>query len=514
MAGNSVNFPTADALVAHFDRFIEVDKERTNFIETLLQRLAYNENQIRRLELDLEDQTRSRIRYQSETNELENRLNSFQKLMNKDAYVAVIVDGDGAKFRDDLLADTTSGAVEAAQNIQHEVRQYLETLKSDSFAGDDVPVVTRVFANVRDLGRVLRSSGVVRSEDDMYMFAENFTNSRPDFDFVNVGRGKENADSKIRRMLGHYYKDYRCKKIFFVACHDAGYAHDLRGYVAADAEHRIVLVETTPAEESLQSLKFPMVRFKSVFREEPLKLKPMMTRSQSAVRSKSPAKLANNIAGLRSAMATPVNTQPLSSPPATANSASSPPGLPDAIVITSSENGSGSVRHATFPTAGNQSAKAKAAKSSRPARTIEYNEDGHRLDAPIKTPSYSSAHDTYKRKCEGIKPKVFCNAFYIGGQCPRGDQCEREHETTLTADEVAIHRFKARTSACYKGPECDSYDCHLSHHCPTDPNCSRPDCKFSKTKFGDLHLTKTKLMPYERWTEDNSFPTYIRKGSA
>jgi hypothetical protein len=32
----------------------------------------------------------------------------------------------------------------------------------------------------------------------MRTFAEQFTNSRAEFDFINVGRGKENADSKMR----------------------------------------------------------------------------------------------------------------------------------------------------------------------------------------------------------------------------------------------------------------------------------------------------------------------------
>lgn len=41
-------------------------------------------------------------------------------------------------------------------------------------------------------------SGVIDADDNLRVFAEQFTNTHPDFDFINVGKGKENTDSKIR----------------------------------------------------------------------------------------------------------------------------------------------------------------------------------------------------------------------------------------------------------------------------------------------------------------------------
>ena len=38
----------------------------------------------------------------------------------------------------------------------------------------------------------------IASADDMRTFVEQFSNSRAEFDFINVGRGKENADSNMR----------------------------------------------------------------------------------------------------------------------------------------------------------------------------------------------------------------------------------------------------------------------------------------------------------------------------
>jgi len=88
----------------------------------------------------------------------------------------------------------------------------------------------RAYANLNDLAKSLRLSKVIDSDEDMRTFAEQFTNSRAEVDFVNVGRGKENADSKLRKMLNHYLRNLQCKKIFVACCHDNGYLQYVSEY--------------------------------------------------------------------------------------------------------------------------------------------------------------------------------------------------------------------------------------------------------------------------------------------
>lgn len=106
-----------------------------------------------------------------------------------------MVDGDGAKFADAFLRDPAQGAEKAAQGLKQAVQ---EQLKDTPLGHDDVTVLVRVYANLKSLAKALRLSHVIGRDDDMIDFAEKFTNSRSEFDFVNVGWGKENADSKIR----------------------------------------------------------------------------------------------------------------------------------------------------------------------------------------------------------------------------------------------------------------------------------------------------------------------------
>ncbi|KAH9203335.1 hypothetical protein DL95DRAFT_430712 [Leptodontidium sp. 2 PMI_412] len=398
---------------------------------------------------------------------------------DKDPYVVVLIDGDGSKFLDELLRDPVSGAAEAAQRLRQKIKDYL---MDTPLGAMDVPILVCVFANLNDLARSLRFSNVIESADDMRTFAENFTNSRAEFDFVNVGRGKENADSKMRKMFSHFLKNYQCKKIFFVGCHDNGYLHDLREHVGdPNAKDRIVLVETTAAELGFLNLGFPMIRLDTVFRSEPLgnerKTKPEIFRTRQSSES------------LDTATPPDITSTPSPSLSASKTATSAPPLVPTASFSTSG-NGGGT-------------------KSKNP-KTIEYNELGHRLDPPVQVPLKTNpSQASYKAKLDRIRPSSFCNNFYLAGKCKWGSDCDRDHGTKLTPGEIAIHRYRARTSPCPSGADCDDYDCPLSHHCLNDPHCTRPDCKFKTSRNGDLHLSQEELVPRSRWTEGIDFPTAL-----
>lgn len=108
----------------------------------------------------------------------------------------VLIDGDGAKFKDDLIRGVADGGERAAEHLKRAVRKHLTDSGSRH---EDLPILVRVYANLNDLSKALRMSQVVPNDDYMRIFAEQFTNSGAEIDFVNVGKGKENADSKIRR---------------------------------------------------------------------------------------------------------------------------------------------------------------------------------------------------------------------------------------------------------------------------------------------------------------------------
>ncbi|RYO94208.1 hypothetical protein DL766_002706 [Monosporascus sp. MC13-8B] len=500
--GHSDNLSTDAA--SRLNHYMRVDNERQAFIHSILKRIDADAKRIAELELDLEDQKRSRAVYQSKASLLEKDVQTLDQKVNKDPFVVVLIDGDGAKFADEFLRDPAEGAERAAQKLKQAVR---DNLRGTSFGHDDISIVVRVYANLSDLSKSLRLSRVISSDDEMRLFAERFTNSRADFDFVNVGKGKENADSKIRRL----------------------------------PDDRVVLLETTPAEPGFRSLGFPITRFDDVFRSEPLNnetkhtmlpppgLQPMPIRVQSPLETNSEpfprpgpiarptlpvSKASSAISpGQQQEQRPPVNHTTVSTPSpvlSTATTDSKPPVRPQTTSVISSGNGGISVNYATAGGSNDhQNVTVKAPKPKKQPKVIYYNADGYRIDPPTQHPPRTPAQATYQAKFQSIKPSVFCNDFYLKGRCKWGVNCDKTHDAELTAPELAIHRYKARTSICPAGPYCVDYDCYLSHHCIRDP-CTRDDCQFLDTKkWGDLHLTKSQLQPATRWTEGVDIPEHI-----
>ncbi|KAI2633313.1 hypothetical protein GGS21DRAFT_520064 [Xylaria nigripes] len=526
---------SGDALLSRLNVYQQADNERNSLIQGMIRKIEDYSKRIEDLELDLDDQKKSRAQYQARAMSLETDIQRWTQRLNSGSFVVVLIDGDGAKFRDDFLRDPRQGAAKAAWKLKEAVKE----------AGVDhnMPMLVRVYANINDLAKSLRISGIIEFDDSLQTFAEQFTNSHADFDFINVGKGKENTDSKIRRLLDHYYRNAQCHKIFIACCHDNGYLHDLRQYAGAP-DGRITLIETTPAEPNFRSLEFPVLRFDSVFRSEPLGNESKRVTQFSHLRSRSPVQsglgpIARPVQPTylpesifpepqEQRGTTPSTSSAAASPVYVANtlnaaasdrlqSASSPQENAQgqtyarASNIITSGNGGTSISYATAGgTTDHQNVTVKLAKPKKQPKFIYYNEDKYRLDTPTQHPPRTPAQASYQTKFQGIKPTVFCNDHYLKGKCKWGVNCDKEHEVELTAAEVAIHRYKARTSLCPQGPLCTDYDCYLSHHCPR-AICSRSDlCPFYNTaNWGDLHYSKEQMQPKTKWTEGSDFPEYL-----
>ncbi|KAI1419649.1 hypothetical protein F5Y12DRAFT_209008 [Xylaria sp. FL1777] len=528
----------AGQALAQLSLYQQLDNERDNLMQAMIQKIDSDAKRISDLELDLDDQKKSRAHYQARTMALEAEVQKY----NNGSFVVVLIDGDGAKFRDEFIRDHEQGAVKAAWKLK-------EAIKEANF-GHDMPILVRVYANINDLARSLRMSGVIDFEESLRVFAEQFTNTHADCDFINVGKGKENADSKIRRLLDHYHKNAQCQKIFIACCHDNGYLHDLRQY--AGSTDKITLIETTPAEPTFRSLAFPILHFDSVFRSEPLNNETKRIPQVFPFRSRSPTQITPGpiapgpIARPIQASYYPSETispdpqEQLRPTPSTSSVAASPVQTTSDLTtiatdrlqsaslplekslaqsqvtsrtsnVVSSGNGGTSISYATAGgTTDHQNVTVKVAKPKKPAKYAYYNEDKYRIDPPTQHPPRTPAQLTYQNKFQAIKPMVFCNDHYLKGRCRRGVNCDKEHEVELTPAEVAIHRYKARTSLCPQGPLCTDYDCYLSHHCPR-PACARNDlCPFYHTaNWGDLHYTKEQLQPKTKWAEGDDFPEYL-----
>lgn len=180
--------------------------------QNILKTVEAYESQIRYLQLEVDHEKNSRVTFQEKVEKLsrqklglesmmvgmvdgEKRSMNVNMLKTQHAFVVVLVDGDGAIFLDELLESPKEGANEASRRIIQAVK---ESLQDDLLEQEDITILVRIFANLNDLGKTLHLTNVISHRSDLVTFAEHFTTSRGEFDFINVGPGKENADSKMR----------------------------------------------------------------------------------------------------------------------------------------------------------------------------------------------------------------------------------------------------------------------------------------------------------------------------
>ena len=71
-------------------------------------------------------------------------------------------------------------------------------LEQCSDLSEDTEVIAKVCANVSGLGKAMKRDGCLENPEDLRDFTLGFTQGKASFDFVDVGHGKERADSKIK----------------------------------------------------------------------------------------------------------------------------------------------------------------------------------------------------------------------------------------------------------------------------------------------------------------------------
>jgi hypothetical protein len=61
-----------------------------------------------------------------------------------------------------------------------------------------VEIIAKVVTNLAGLGKAMVRDGCLENGSDLKEFALGFTQAKASFDFIDVGHGKERADSKVK----------------------------------------------------------------------------------------------------------------------------------------------------------------------------------------------------------------------------------------------------------------------------------------------------------------------------
>ncbi|KAI1804740.1 hypothetical protein F4811DRAFT_552610 [Daldinia bambusicola] len=446
--------------LARLEQFHQFDKEREDMIKELIAKNEYLEKRLDDKCKEYDNEVQTRTIYQARANDATIKLTDIRHKMDVNSFAIAIIDGDGAVFREDWIRKGEDGGAMAAHQLRDDIKNHLK----ESYPDVNVEtwhIMVQVVLNLEGLSRKLFCVDLAKSMSDLSAFARGFSRAQGLFSFIDVGKGKEQADFKVRETLRLMVHNLQCKHIIFGPCHDKGYIVELRPYqLETSVCNKISLLETTQPPREFSELVFRRVRFNDVFRSELL----------------------------------PEGWLPPTPPPSTGKPA---PVTPTSAAKPINYTGIASSWATTLPFVNSfkksPTASVKSLRAS-PRKFYYVNTSGQRVDGPLpQADPYSEQR--YKERCEEEGNRKPCNRYHLHGICEE-NSCIYYHGEPLGLGEQLILRIKARGSLCNYKTSCKNVDCYWGHHCKYQ-KCPWINCAFTSTHGIDT-------VPAEKVYEDGS----------
>ena len=385
----------------------------------------------------------------------------------------MIIDGDGAKFRDEYFRAGDDGGGQAAQQLKTQMRFRLQQMYPDTSV-DNWNLMVFFYANMDGLAKALASRRILSTRTDLQRFASGFGRANSLFSFVDVGYGKDKADHKCQAMLKQMLHVPSCRHIFFGPCCDNGYLNLLEEYKHdSTINNKITLFATEPAEPGFIDLGFNIVNFPSIFRSEPLdSLRGFNIGIQPFPPAPLPfSKSADDLSDLASS---PINGANTNSSKLSNSKSPSPRFF---AFLPNNLTDSGDTSNSTTPVASTWAVAAKLsngpiidiytkkAPAPRPKRYALFNSSNQRVDERLPQAEAAAVKSLEsKARAQGTN---FCNFYHLIGSCDKGENCEYQHEVKpkLNASERVALWHKSRGIVCSEGLWCEDPYCLSGHHC-------------------------------------------------
>lgn len=372
----------------------------------------------------------------------------------------MIIDGDGAKFRDEYFRDGDNGGGSAAQELKKQIKGHLQAKYPDTSI-DNWNIIVHFYANMDGLAKALASRRILSNRTDLQKFASGFGRANSLFSFVDVGYGKDKADHKCREMLKVMLHVSSCRHVFFGPCRDNGYLTLLEEYKHDPvSQKKLTLFAAEPAEPGFVDLDFEIAKFPTVFRTEPLDnlvrasvgIQPFpRVRTPLALRRSSNS--ADDFSDLAASSFAPTAPSPTPSPSVgNISTSASTPAPPTWAVVSKLSSG---------PVIDLYNKKTASPK----LRYALFNAANLRIDERIPAADFPSVRSLDNRARD--QGRNFCNFYHLSGSCDKGSGCEYVHECEprLTISEKTAMRHKSRQMRCSDGQWCSNPHCLNGHHC-------------------------------------------------
>ncbi|KAI0094919.1 hypothetical protein BDY19DRAFT_982245 [Irpex rosettiformis] len=196
-----------------------------------------------------------------EVSRLQRNIGSFTE---DNPLILCLIDGDGNLFAPYLIAEGKAGGRHAAMRLTEGINNHMASVDNGGSSGRGQIWLT-IYCNKKGLSETLTSNNVCTAEkfDEFFM---GFNQAAPLFSFVDVGVGKEAADSKIKECLRVFTRFPQTSKVFFGGGHDNGYTSTLNQLQNEGLHTKITILRGyKDLAYELKSLNLPHIEIEGVF---------------------------------------------------------------------------------------------------------------------------------------------------------------------------------------------------------------------------------------------------------
>lgn len=438
--------------------------------------LEKSQHQLQQLRLDYErDQQQLRDCRSREENLIDSET-SMRSLLNRNAYVTVLLDGDSITFNKDLWCKGENGGIEAAQLLQEMITTFA---KDQLHHLADIVIHTKLFLNIKSISDVLVRLKYIDKSALVDSFLRGLLNADYTIDIIDTSFAKEMNLRKIKESYRHDFVNVHCHQVFLGAVGNEELNALFKEYPDIRASERVTILEArnilsrdklgVDTDSDITTFKriavddlLVKVQTEPTLKQTPVAkiATPILTR----IESNSSSKTMNSGPGQSSVSSTPVLTwaamtaQPFVPRPGDVRSGSSTP-----------------------------LSKTPLLAVSTPVAAIPRNKHGQRVDPVDDTIPY--------QELQRIKKMKLCNIFYLQGKNSCDGSCHHSHVYPLKSHEKSILKEVARMTPCYYKTECDDPGCIYGHRCPQN-KADKKDCYYqSDCRFtGWGHGIETKVV--------------------
>lgn len=403
---------------------------------------------------------------------------TMRSLLDRNAYVTVLLDGDDITFSKDLWFKGEKGGIEAAQSLKEMIKAFAEG-QLPHLPG--IVIHMKLFLNMKNISDILVRLKYVDKPTLVENFLRGLQSAEYAIDVVDTSFTRDSNTRKIKESYRHDFVNVHCHQVFLGAFGNDEINALFREYPDIRAAERVTILEPKNAlsREKIgidTDPDFPqfkrilvddlLVRLQTepTLRQTPVAkiATPVLTR----IESNSSSKTMNSGPGQSSVGSTPVLTwaamtaQPFVPKPNDLRSGSSTP-----------------------------LSKTPLLAVSTPIAAIPRNKHGQRVDSVDDSIPY--------QELQRIKKMKLCNIYYLQGKNSCDGSCHHSHVYPLKSHEKNILKEVARMTPCYYKTECDDPDCIYGHRCPQNKadkkDCYyQSDCRFTGWGHGiDTKVVKT-----------------------